>query len=240
MPFSLTDQVVVVTGASGNLGQATVNALQEAGARLVLVDRTIEESLARLFPVLAGTPARCLALSVDLTDEGAVDGMVERALAHFGVIDGLVNIVGGYRGGTPVHETDPATLQFLFDLNVRTMFLTSRAVLPHMIARRKGRIVSVSARAALQGGRNMAAYSLAKMAVVRLTESMAAEVRQYGVNVNAILPGTIDTPQNRAEMPTADFSRWVAPEALADVIVFLLSDAARAIHGAAIPVYGLS
>ncbi|NPV67549.1 MAG: SDR family oxidoreductase [Anaerolineae bacterium] len=238
--FTLTDQVVVVTGATGNLGSATVRALQQAGARLALVDRSIDASFDQHFPALAGMPERYLPLKADLTDEAEVEAMVERTLAHFGVIDGLVNIAGGYRGGTPVHETDPATLQFLFDLNVRTMFLASRAVLPHMIARRKGRIVSVSARAALQGSRNMAAYSLAKAAVVRLTESMAAEVRQYGVNVNAVLPGTIDTPQNRADMPQADFSRWVAPEALADVILFLLSEAARAIHGAAIPVYGLS
>lgn len=238
--FSLTDQVIIVTGASGNLGKATVRALQQAGARLALVDRAIEETFAQGFPELVGSPERYLPLAADLTGEAAVEAMVERALAHFGAIDGLVNIAGGYRGGTPAHETDLATLQFLFDLNARTMFLASQAVLPHMIARGRGRIVSVGARAALQGGRNMAAYSLAKMAVVRLTESMAAEVRAHGVNVNAILPGTIDTPQNRRDMPNADFSRWVAPEALADVILFLLSDAARAIHGAAIPVYGLS
>lgn len=238
--FSLTDQVVIVTGATGNLGGATVRALYQAGARLALVDRTIDARFGRLFPELAGMPERYLPLKADLTDEAEVEAMVERTVAHFGAIDGLINIAGGYRAGTPVHETDLATLQFLFDLNVRTMFLASRAVLPHMITRRKGRIVSMSARAALQGSRNMAAYSLAKAAVIRLTESMAAEVRQYGINVNTILPGTIDTPQNRADMPQADFSRWVAPEALADVILFLLSEAARAIHGAAIPVYGLS
>ncbi len=162
------------------------------------------------------------------------------ALDRFGQIDVLANTVGGYRGGTPVHETDPDQLALLLDLNARTAYTISQAVIPAMLARGRGRIVHVAARAGLHGGAKMAAYSMAKSAVIRLVEALAAEHKHSGITVNCVLPGTIDTPQNRAEMPDADHSRWVAPEAIADVIAFLASDAARAVQGAAIPVYGRS
>ena len=166
--------------------------------------------------------------------------MAHQAVARFGRIDVLVNTVGGFRAGTPVHETPLETWDFMFQLNARTAFLASRAVIPHMLQQGQGKLIHVAARAALTGAAKMAAYSVAKSAVVRLTESMAAELRRANIHVNCVLPGTIDTPQNRAAMPAADHSRWVKPEAIADVILFLASDAARAIHGAAIPVYGQS
>ncbi|MGB9890367.1 MAG: SDR family oxidoreductase, partial [Anaerolineae bacterium] len=172
------------------------------------------------------------------TDDAAARGVVEEALRRLGRIDVLVHTVGGYRGGQPVHETPLETWQALFDLNVRTALTVTRAVVPVMVAQGAGRIVYVAAKAALEGGKNTAAYSAAKSALVRLTESLAAELRGTGVTVNCVLPSTIDTPQNRAAMPKADPARWVKPEAIADVILFLASDAARAVHGAAIPVYG--
>lgn len=179
-----------------------------------------------------------LATSVDLTQQAAVQGMVVRALERYGRIEVLVNTVGGYRGGTPAHETSLQDWEYMLDLNARTALIISQAVVPVMLNQGYGKIVHFGSRAALQGSARAAAYSASKSAVVRLTESLAAAVKRQGVNVNCVLPGTIDTPQNREEMPNADQSRWVAPEALADVILFLTSDAARAIHGAAVPVYG--
>ena len=164
--------------------------------------------------------------------------MVAEALDRFGRIDVLVNTVGGYRGGTPVHETAIETWEYLLDLNARSMFVVSRAIIPHMLERGRGKIVNVAARLALKGSANSAVYSASKSVVVRLTESMAAELKKQGINVNCVLPGTIDTPQNRQAMPKADFSRWVEPEAVADVILFLASDAARAVQGEAVAITG--
>ncbi len=237
--FDFSDRVVIVTGAAGNLGGAVARAFQAAGAKLVLVDRAADR-LPRLFPDLVDSPNHFLATSVDLTSADAVETMVDETVKRFGRIDVLVNTAGGYRGGTPVHETPLETWDFMLNLNARTLFIASRAVIPHMLRQGSGRIVNVAARAALKGGAKMAAYSVSKSAVVRLTESMAAELKKEGINVNCVLPGTIDTPQNRQAMPNADHSRWVKPEAIADVIQFLASDASRAVHGAAIPVYGKS
>jgi NAD(P)-dependent dehydrogenase (short-subunit alcohol dehydrogenase family) len=234
---AFTDCVVMVTGAAGNLGSAVARAFRAAGARLVLVDRA-PDRLPVLFPDLADSSDHYLATAVDLTDADAAKGVVEETLRRLGRIDVLVHTVGGYRGGQPVHETDLETWQALFDLNVRTALTVTRAVVPAMVAQGAGRIIYVAARAGLEGGKNMAAYSAAKSALIRLTESLAAELRGTGVTVNCVLPSTIDTPQNRAAMPKADPARWVKPEAIADVILFLASDAARAVHGAAIPVYG--
>ena len=235
--FDFSDRVVIVTGAAGNLGSAVARAFQAAGAKLVLADRAADR-LQRLFPDLVDAPDYFLATSVDMTDADAVEAMVDEAVKRFGRVDVLVNTVGGFRAGTPVHETPFEAWDFLLNLNTRTVFTASRAIIPHMLRQGSGRIVNVAARAALKGGARMAAYSVSKSGVVRLTESMAAELKQDGINVNCVLPGTIDTPQNRQAMSSADHSRWVKPKAIADVILFLASDAARAVQGAAIPVYG--
>jgi len=137
-----------------------------------------------------------------------------------------------------VHETDLADWDFLFEVNLRTTLLCCRAVVPQMLRQGSGRIVNVASRDGLHGGAGYSAYSASKSAVLRLTESLAAELKQSNINVNCIMPGTIDTPQNRSAMPNSDFSKWVVPEAIADVILFLISDSARAITGAALPVYG--
>ena len=237
--FDFTDRVVIVTGAAGNLGNAGARAFQAAGANLVLVDRN-PDRLPSLFPELAGSPDHLLATSVDLTDEEAVQGMVGEALERFGRVDVLVNAAGGWRGGKPVHETPLDTLDFLLNLNTRSVFISSRAVAPSMLDRGSGKIVNVAARAALGAAARNGAYSASKSAVVRLTETMAAELKNEGINVNCVLPGTIDTPQNRQSMPKADHGRWVPPEAIADVILFLASDAAWPVSGAAVPVYGRS
>ena len=225
--FDFSNRVVVVAGASGNLGQAITRAFGAAGANLVLLDRAPDR-----LPQLLG--------SVDVGSTESVERAVHSTLERFGRIDVLANAVGGYRAGTPVHETPLDTWDFMLNLNARTAFVLSRAVVPHMLAQGSGKIVHVAARAALAGSAKAAAYSASKAATVRLVESLAAELRQANINVNCVLPGTIDTPQNRQSMPKGDHSRWVPPEAIADVILFLASDAARAVNGAAVPVYGQS
>jgi NAD(P)-dependent dehydrogenase (short-subunit alcohol dehydrogenase family) len=233
--FDFSDRVVVVTGAAGNLGSAVAQAFGSAGAKLALVDRA-DGRLQRLFPELADSPGYFLANSVDLTDAESVQRMVDGTVEHFGRIDVLVNAAGGYRAGPPVHETPLETWDFMLNLNDRSVFLTSRAVTPQMLRQGYGKIISVAARAAERGRANMAAYSVSKSAVLRLTESMAAELRDMSINVNCVLPSTIDTPANRQAMPDADYRRWVKPEVVAEVILFLASDSARTLNGVSIPV----
>ena len=166
--------------------------------------------------------------------------MVQAAVAKFGSIQVLCNIAGGFRMGEAVHETSDANWDFLFDINARTLLHAARAVVPQMLKQKGGKIINVGAFGAQRGGAQMGAYAASKASVMRLTESMAAELREKNINVNAVLPTIIDTPQNRNDMPDADPAKWVAPEALADVVMFLASDAARAVHGALVPVTGLS
>jgi NAD(P)-dependent dehydrogenase (short-subunit alcohol dehydrogenase family) len=234
----LTDKVVVVTGAVGNLGLATAKALQAVGARTVLVDRS-HDRLRENYPELVASPEHYLAGGIDLSNPESVAGLVEAVCQRFGAVDALVNTVGGYRGGSPVHEADLTDWDFLFGVNLRTTLLCCRAVVPQMLRQGRGQIVNVASRDALVGTAGYAAYSASKSAVVRLTEAMAAELKTGNIRVNCILPGTIDTPQNRKAIPHGDFSKWVAPEAIADVILFLISNASRGINGAALPVYGM-
>lgn len=229
------NQVVLVTGAVGNLGTAVVNKFAAAGARLVLADRSADR-VTEHFADLAGDHLRVG--GVDVTDEASIAKMTQQAIDRFGRIDTVVNTVGGFRAGTPVHETPTETWELMLNLNVRSAVLISRAIVPGMIERGAGCIINIGAGAGLKGGANAAAYSASKSAIIRITESMAAELKEHGINVNCILPGTIDTPQNRAAMPKADTSRWVTPDSLADVIHFLASPAARDVNGVALPVYG--
>jgi len=237
--FDFSNRVVIVTGATGNLGQAVARAFQVTGARLALVDHAADR-LQQIYSDIASSRDHFLAGSVDVTDADAVAAMVEETINRFDRIDVLVNAVGGFRGGTPLHETSLETWELMFNLNARSVFIASRAVIPHMLRQGAGKIVNVAARAGLQGGAKIAAYSASKSVVIRLTESLAAELKESGINVNCVLPGTIDTPQNRQAMPKADYNRWIKPEALADAILFLASDSARDIHGAALPVFGRS
>ncbi|MFO1413828.1 MAG: SDR family NAD(P)-dependent oxidoreductase [Burkholderiales bacterium] len=228
--------VVMITGASGNLGHALADAFRERGARLVLLDRQRE----RLDAQFGAPDDNRLHVACDLLDAAQVEAAAAAAVAAFGRIDVLCNIAGGFRMGPPVHETSDADFAFLLDINARTLLHTARAVVPRMLTAGGGRIVNVGAYAAQKGVAQMGAYVAAKSAVIRLTEAMAAELRDRNVNVNCVLPTIIDTPENRKAMPDADPARWVAPRDLASVIAFLASPAARAVHGAAVPVTGLS
>lgn len=232
--FDFTGKTVLITGASGNLGLAAARAFGRAGASLLLLDR----DTSRLKTELKREDGRRSHMQVDLLDSAAVNAAVASACGPDGRIDVLCNIAGGFRMGQPVHATSDADWDFLFGLNTRSLIHMVRAVAPRMQAAGSGRIVNVAANAALKGAANMGAYCASKDVVVRLTESMSAELRDAGINVNCVLPSIIDTPENRSAMPDADHARWVTPEALADVMLFLASDAARAVHGAALPVTG--
>jgi NAD(P)-dependent dehydrogenase (short-subunit alcohol dehydrogenase family) len=224
-------RTVMLTGAAGNLGRAVARAFAGAGDNLVLLDLkrgALQDSDQQLF------------IAADLLDPQSVQAAVDQAVQRFKRVDVLCNIAGGFRMGSPVHQTSDKDWNFLFDVNARTVLHTSRAVVPVMLKAGGGKIVNIGAFAAQRGAAQMGAYVASKSAVIRLTETMAAELREKNINVNCVLPTLIDTPENRAAMPDADPRRWVAPQALAEVILFLASDAARAIHGAALPVTGLS
>ena len=234
--FEFSGKVVLVTGASGNLGQAVARAFAHSGASLALVARS-QGRLSALFPDLTG---HLLLEGVDLNSPDQAEQAVQETLKRFRRLDVLVHTVGGFVGGLRVHETPVDAWDRMFVLNTRSAFLLARATVPVMLKQQSGRMIFVGARSALKGGPRVAAYSASKAALLRLVESLAEELKAEGITVNCVLPGTMDTPQNRAAMPNADFSKWVKPEAVARIILFLASDAADTINGAAIPVYGRS
>lgn len=230
------EKTVLITGATGNLGKAVATVFEAEGARLVLVGSRAET----LEAAYSGLAPRHLKLVADLTDAGAALAMVAEAERQCGSIDAVCAIAGGFHAGEAVHETPSAEWDLMMKLNVSTMLNAVRPAVPGMIARKSGKIVTVGASAATRGVANMGAYVASKSVVMRLTESMSAELRGYGINVSCVLPSIIDTPENRLAMPKADPARWVEPGQLAAVIAFLCSDRANAIHGALIPVVGLS
>jgi len=233
--MNLQNQTVMITGAAGHLGRAAAGAFRQAGARLLLLDRQTQ-ALERAFERSQQT----ILLGADLLDREQLRARVEEALKSTGRLHVLCHVAGGFRMGEAVHETTPQTWDFLGDLNARAFLNVASVVVPHLIEQGGGKVVTIGAGAALKGMAQMGAYCASKSALIRLTESMSAELKDKNINVNCVLPSIIDTPDNRSAMPDADTSRWVAPEALADVLVFLSSDAARAIHGASIPVTGLA
>ena len=237
MHVEFKDKVVVVTGAAGVLGSAVSNAFLDAGARIVFVDQA-GDRMEGIISEAVQDPERRLAVIANLMSAEEAEQMASEVIEQFGKLDVLVNTVGGYRAGTPLHETTTESWDFMIDLNARTVYNTCKAVIPYMLQRHTGSIVSIAARPGLAGRANMVAYSVSKSAVITMTESMAAELLEAGIRANCIIPGTIDTPDNREDQPDADFSMWVKPESLAEVILFLAHDMARDITGAALPVYG--
>jgi NAD(P)-dependent dehydrogenase (short-subunit alcohol dehydrogenase family) len=227
--FDLKGKTALITGASGALGFAVAARAQALGASLLLAGRRFDASVAERFP-------QAWLLELDLAEPGAL----QSALSQAGAVDLLFNIAGGFSMGERSDDVSGDDWDAMFRINVQTLRHTLAAVVPGMVAQGRGSVVNVGALSALHGQARMGAYIASKSAVLRLTESLSAEVKDRGVNVNAVLPSIIDTPANRSAMPDADPARWVAPDDLAQVICFLGSDAARAIHGALIPVAGLS
>jgi NAD(P)-dependent dehydrogenase (short-subunit alcohol dehydrogenase family) len=233
----LRDRVAVITGGTGGLGRAVTLHFLREGARCAVPYRN-EAEKDELVKEAAPYADRLFCVRTDIMQAPELDSFLAAVVERFGGIDVLLNLAGGFAGGTPVAETDPATFDKLLDQNLRSVFLVSRAVIPHLVRRGGGKIVSVAARAALHGTAGLAAYSASKAGVITLTEAMAEELRDQNVQVNCILPSIIDTLANRRAMPDADFTRWVDPVEIARVLAFLASDDSRVISGAAVPVYG--
>jgi NAD(P)-dependent dehydrogenase (short-subunit alcohol dehydrogenase family) len=223
---------VVITGAAGVLGAAVARAFLATGASLALMDR----AAASQDPLKDVADAHVFLEGIDLTDLAQARRAMDTAASKLGGIDVLVNIAGGFRWET-IADGSLETWDFLYAINLKTALCACKAALGYLPAD-NGRIVNVGAAAAAKAGTGMGAYTASKAGVAKLTEALAEELKDKGINVNAVLPTIIDTPANRADMPKADFTRWVAPQALADVIVFLSSHAARAITGASILVSG--
>jgi NAD(P)-dependent dehydrogenase (short-subunit alcohol dehydrogenase family) len=221
-------KVVVVTGALGALGKVVAEVALARGARVARVDHAPSQ--------VPATEKRIELGGVDLTDAAQAKKAIDAVAAHFGRLDALINIAGGF-AFEAVAGGDPKTWQRMYMLNVLTAVNASQSALPHLAASGAGRIVNVGAMGALQAGTGMGAYAASKAGVHRLTEALAAEWKGR-ITVNAVLPSTIDTPANRASMPKADFGKWVTGEELANVILFLISDAASAVTGALLPVSG--
>jgi NAD(P)-dependent dehydrogenase (short-subunit alcohol dehydrogenase family) len=224
---------VIVTGGTGGLGRAVVRTFLEAGNRVTvswIVDGERQALLAAESD--AATSGQLILVEADVADEPGAREVTKAA----GAADVLVNGVGGFAGGTPVHETDLEVWDRMYRLNVRSAAAMSRAVLPGMIARRRGVIVTVASRAAFDRPATLAAYSAAKSAVVALTETLQREVEAYGIRVGAVVPTTIDTQANRAAMPDADFSSWTPPAQIAAAIRWLAGDQASCVRGALLPV----
>ncbi len=229
--LDLENKVIMVTGGFGSLGASVGRTLVTAGAQVALVDRA-DASRAPKDVDGAFTLG-----NVDLASASAADDAVARVAARFGRIDALVNVAGGFRWET-VADGSVDTWDLLYRMNVQTSVNASRAVLPHLLAASSGSIVNIGALASTKAAMGMGAYAASKAGVAKLTEAMAEEFKGRGITVNAVLPSIIDTAANRSDMPDADFSRWVKAEHIAELIVFLVSDRARAITGALIPIAG--
>jgi NAD(P)-dependent dehydrogenase (short-subunit alcohol dehydrogenase family) len=237
MSAQFTGKTVLVAGGTGGLGRAVSLAFLAEEAAVAVTYRRQEEFDA--VKAAAGADgARLEGHRADVTDEGAVSSLIETVLARHDRVDALVNAVGGYAGGKPLWETEPRVFEQMLTLNLRAGYLLARAVAPVMREQGHGVIVNVAARAAYDHPAGLGAYAASKAAAVAMIDSLAADLHGTGVRVNSILPSIIDTPANRRAMPGADFAAWPKPEEIARVILFLCSDEAAIIHGAAIPVYG--
>jgi len=223
-------KVVLVTGANGGFGTYVTQAFLDSGATVIGTSRKIQQSDFSN-PSFTAMPAEIS------TREGA-KVLVDQVAARFGKLDVLVHTVGGFAGGQSIADTDDATFQRMFDLNLNSVFNILRATIPALRQTGDGRIIAIGSRAALEPGAGVGAYSASKAAMVSLIRTVALENRDAGLRANVILPGTMDTPANRKAIPNADVSKWVRPAAVANLITWLAGDSGKDINGAVIPVYG--
>jgi NAD(P)-dependent dehydrogenase (short-subunit alcohol dehydrogenase family) len=237
MSDTLFDKVVLISGATGALGSAVTREFAQTQAHLALSSRS-PQKLERLTAEINLPAERVFTVAADVTQAESVEDLMSSVIAHFGRIDVLLNTAGGWSGGKPVGETPVEEWDRMLALNLRSAFLLSRAVLPHLLEAGWGRIVHISSKTAVEPRARQSAYAASKMGLITLTEVIAAEVKGTGVTANVILPSIIDTSANREAMPKADPSKWVPPERIAATMRFLCSDAAASINGAHIPIYG--
>lgn len=235
----MTDSVALIAGGAGNLGRAVTRAFLESGARVAVpVYKTDHpEALAPLQEEFSG---RIFSCALDLTTERGAHAAVEQAVEWAGRLDAVAHLVGGWRGGMRLAETPIEVWDRMMDLNLKSAWLMAHAAIPVMARGGGGSLVFVSSRAARTGRKGHSAYAVAKAGLLTLVEAIAEEYAEEGVRANAVLPGTVDTEENRRAMPDADHSRWTPPEEIARTIVFLASRDASAVNGAAVPVYGRS
>jgi NAD(P)-dependent dehydrogenase (short-subunit alcohol dehydrogenase family) len=237
MNITFAGRVVVVAGGTGGLGKSVSLAFLEEGANVIVTYRREEE-----FEALkdsAGQRASFLeGRQVDVTDEVSTALFINSVGTQYKTIDVLVNAIGGYAGGVKLWELKTNTFDHMLALNLRSGYALTRAVMPIMLKAGRGSIVNVAAKAAVDHASGAAAYAASKAAAVALMDSLAADTKGTGVRVNSVLPSIIDTPANRLAMPEADFAAWPKPQDIAQVILFLASDAAKTVHGASVPVYG--
>ncbi len=226
----LQNKIVLVTGANGGLGTQVTQALLDAGATVAGVARKIESS--------AFSSSSFTAFSAELAHPDSADKIVNDVVRRFGRIDVLAHLVGGFAGGKTVAETDDATFRNMLDMNLHSAFYVLRAVIPHMRKNKQGRIIAIGSRASEDPGPGVAAYSASKAALVALVRTVALENKDLPITANVILPGTMDTSANRQAMPKADVSKWVQPQSVASLIVWLAGEAGKDVNGASIPVYG--
>lgn len=227
----LNGKVAVITGAKGGLGTFVTNAFLNAGAAVAGVSRSIAQS--------DFDHPRFAAIAAELSSRAAADRVIEQAASRFGRVDAVVHLMGGWTGGALLEDTEASVLDRMLDLNLKSAFHVMGAAAKVMRAQAAGRILAIASKAAVEPAPNSGAYAASKAALVSLVRGFAAELRGAGVTANAVLPGTMDTPQNRAAMPDADPSRWVHPSQVASLLVYLASDEAASISGAALPVYGM-
>lgn len=237
--MSLKEKVAVVTGATGALGRIVTKALLEHGAHVISTYRE-EGKRSELLDFLGKTSAMVTSVQTDVTNESSVQALLQNVIDKHGRVDFLLNIVGAYKGGTDIASTKESDWDFMMNVNLKSAFLCCKATLPHMIRQNLGKIINVSSRTAVEKRfrSKSGAYAVSKAGIIVLTETIADEVKKYDINVNCIMPSSIDTPDNRRNLPDADFSKWVKPEEIVKVILFLLSDDSKTVSGASVPVYG--
>lgn len=237
MQVTFPGKVALVAGGTGGLGRAVSLAFLDEGAKVAATYRKPED-LESLRKDAGGNKTGLQGYRVDMTDEAAVGELIEKIVAQYGRLDMLVNAVGGYVGGTKLWELDTKVFEQMLTLNLRSGYALGRAAARAMLKQGSGAIVNVASKAAVDHGAGAAAYAASKAAAVALMDSLAADLKGTGVRVNSVLPSIIDTEANRKAMPKADFAKWPKPEEIARVILFLCSDQAKVIQGAAVPVYG--
>jgi NAD(P)-dependent dehydrogenase (short-subunit alcohol dehydrogenase family) len=239
MAGEFSGKVVMISGAGGNVGRAVCAKFAADGAKLVLIERNRERLLSFAKELHDQYKMETLVVPLDVTNRGEVDAMIRQIEDRFGQIDVLAHTVGGFTMGDPVHDMNMDVVEKMLNLNLFPIYALCGRVAKHMLDKQvAGKIVIMLARAAIKGAANSSAYNASKAAAQSVMESMSLELRDYGINVNGIMPSIIDTPPNREGMPKADFSKWVTVEDIANTIYFLASDASKSLHGASLEVYG--
>jgi NAD(P)-dependent dehydrogenase (short-subunit alcohol dehydrogenase family) len=235
--MNFNNKIVLITGATGGLGSAVTGVFLRAGAG-VAATHTGVEKFKELETALKPEAGKLLGIKTNVLDSASVKRMTGTVMEKFGRIDALVNLAGGYLGGISIADLNEKQWDDMINLNLKSVFLVCKQVLPVMMKQKSGRIVNITSGGGLQGAEGISAYGASKAGVINITQTLAAEGKKFNISANAVAPGIIDTPANRAAMPGADFSKWVKPESLAEVILFLCSGAARDVSGTVVPVMG--